>query len=50
MQQRNSIGQYSDFIPEEDFDDDEINDDNDIRKFSIRALNFNMMSKLSPSA
>lgn len=40
---------YQDFIPENDEEDigDEIDADND-RKFSIRALNFNMMSKLIP--
>lgn len=41
---------YQDFIPENDDEEEDIGDemDMDYRKFSIRALNFNMMSKLSP--
>jgi hypothetical protein len=37
---------YHDFIPEEE---DVVDDGEEFeRKFSIRALNFNMMSRLSP--
>jgi hypothetical protein len=45
----NNKNLYQDFIPENDEEDigDEIDGEND-RKFSIRALNFNMMSKLVP--
>jgi len=41
---------YPDFIPENDDEDEDIGDeiDLDARKFSIRALNFNMMSRLLP--
>jgi len=42
------VALYQDFIPENDEEDigDEI--DAGDRKFSIRALNFNMMSRLLP--
>jgi hypothetical protein len=41
---------YNDFIPELDDEEEDIGDelDLDTRKFSIRALNFNMMSRLLP--
>lgn len=48
--QRVSIGGqalYQDFIPEEEDVVDDIDEDFE-RKFSIRALNFNMMSRLMP--
>jgi len=46
---RLSNSMYSDFIPENDeVDEEDIGVEMDTRKFSIRALNFNMMSRLLP--